>query len=802
MKVFLLILLLVIPLWANTYVAVVETISENGVVGRSERMFITDKLRERAKRILPEYMGYIIMTRENIDVMLDPTKKIEECEGSCLVETGRNIGANFISQARVGRFGEQLTLSVELYETKNNNLVGSFTALSVDTVTLLREIEQKADGLFEQILIRNSNNYGDVQVGTEGISELSMGGSGYHVEGSRKVILNVNSKPKAARVSMEPLVDGRCSKTPCDMQLHMGRYRFEFNKDMYESKDTLLNVDEYTNSLLVELKPKFGVFNVNPKLVEGIGSYEEVKVFVDGQEMTPERRRLDPGMHDVKVVHQCYETDSFMVNIEEGRKKNFDRTLKPLMGTIDLNAVDKDGTPVSLPVYINNQFMGNTPFLKNVPVCSQISIEKKRIPVPATIKKNWTVSYTHKYVQFRNGSSFIDERDGQSYVSVKIGKLEWMAENLKYRTSNSYCYNDDENYCSQYGRLYESTDVEVACPDGWRIPSESEYEALIRSAGGRNFATNRLRSSYGWLDRNGSDDYGFGALPAGILKMYRGERYYGYDSLAAYFWGVREDASFGTLYNVGWAFDPYDVVQLDFKYGDALSIRCVRDYAGMEEVRVSSPQEEKKKNFSEKSSSFSFIKRDGPLAIKISDIYFALQFRMGVMVGLAIEGSISDSLRLEHSDVWNGENNAWANSHLGNVILSFLGMIRINKGSFAFGIGGGLAGSDISTEQRTRWGDIENVTLVGYSTSVFQWELGWRFYDWTDYRDVLGDAQVLMEMGIRNTQIFHSKWRAFSIGGYVKFADVFDIEIGFYNAQSLFSGVYMGMNLSMPWQRK
>jgi uncharacterized protein (TIGR02145 family) len=137
---------------AATHVAVLETVSEKDVIGRSEKMFLTDKLRDRAKAVLPAYMGYVIMTRENINAMLPPGKSIEECEGSCLVETGKNISADFVAQARVGKFGKQLTLTVELYETAANNLIASFTTRKDDAVGLLEDIEQEADNFFKKIL--------------------------------------------------------------------------------------------------------------------------------------------------------------------------------------------------------------------------------------------------------------------------------------------------------------------------------------------------------------------------------------------------------------------------------------------------------------------------------------------------------------------------------------------------------------------------------------------------------------------------------------------------------------------------
>ena len=143
--------------FAAKHVAVLETVSEKDVIGRSEKVFLTDKLRDRAKAVLPAYMGYVIMTRANINAMLPPGKSIEECEGSCLVETGKNIAADYVAQARVGKFGKQLTLTVELYETAGNNLVSSFTSRKADAEGLLEDIEREADNFFGKILSATSD---------------------------------------------------------------------------------------------------------------------------------------------------------------------------------------------------------------------------------------------------------------------------------------------------------------------------------------------------------------------------------------------------------------------------------------------------------------------------------------------------------------------------------------------------------------------------------------------------------------------------------------------------------------------
>ena len=139
--------LLAIPASA-TYVAVLETMAPKDVLSLEEKQYLTDVLRSEAVKAPPAEMNFTIMTRDNIQMMLPPGKGIEECEGSCLVETGKNIAADYIAQGRVGRFGSNLTITVEMYETAGNKLMGSFTAKSSDVEKLEVEIRKQAKPLF------------------------------------------------------------------------------------------------------------------------------------------------------------------------------------------------------------------------------------------------------------------------------------------------------------------------------------------------------------------------------------------------------------------------------------------------------------------------------------------------------------------------------------------------------------------------------------------------------------------------------------------------------------------------------
>ena len=141
----------------TVYVAIVETHS-NGVIKSNEGQYLTDVLREEAISILPSDQNYVIMTRENIQSMLPPNIKIEECEGSCLVETGRNIAADYIAQARINTFGSKLTITVELYNSTNGKLISSFNAKSTDIESLESEIRKKSPTIFKEVLRIESAN--------------------------------------------------------------------------------------------------------------------------------------------------------------------------------------------------------------------------------------------------------------------------------------------------------------------------------------------------------------------------------------------------------------------------------------------------------------------------------------------------------------------------------------------------------------------------------------------------------------------------------------------------------------------
>lgn len=197
----------------------------------------------------------------------------------------------------------------------------------------------------------------------------------------------------------------------------------------------------------------------------------------------------------------------------------------------------------------------------------------------------------------------------------KIGNQFWMTENLsvtKFRNGDIIPFFDNiqdflragrhqEPACIFYqnnpekGMLYNFyaiIDDRKICPDGFKIPSESDWNELIAFCGGDSIAAKHLKSVSDWIEPknapkpditieleigNGIDRFGFDAKPMGALvktKMFA--EFFGFGS-DAYFW----TADTNNFYN-GWGRIAYmyyfsSRIMMDtIEKRLGMSVRCIK----------------------------------------------------------------------------------------------------------------------------------------------------------------------------------------------------------------------------------
>jgi uncharacterized protein (TIGR02145 family) len=206
----------------------------------------------------------------------------------------------------------------------------------------------------------------------------------------------------------------------------------------------------------------------------------------------------------------------------------------------------------------------------------------------------------------------VKDIDGNVYKTIVIGNYKWIAENLKTTTYNNgtaiplvtgnsawsslssgaYCwYNDNDSNADTYGALYNWYAVKTGnlCPDGWRVPSDKEWkflEGYVDSlygvddpvwdrSGLRGYnAGKHLKATSGWrLSGNGTNDFGFSALPAG-------ERLTGFNNTvgsSGFWWSCTEDTLSSAWYRcIIYSFE--EVYRDRHPKRMGFSVRCIKDY--------------------------------------------------------------------------------------------------------------------------------------------------------------------------------------------------------------------------------
>ena len=171
--------------------------------------------------------------------------------------------------------------------------------------------------------------------------------------------------------------------------------------------------------------------------------------------------------------------------------------------------------------------------------------------------------------------TFIDERDGNEYKWVKIGEQVWMAENLAFEVdSGCWAYGNNEGYVKNLGRLYTWEAALKACPEGWHLPTNEEWEQLAEYVSSQKGPYQKLSRRWENVGEHLKDDFGFSALGGG--------RQFGlqHDSFGnignSYWWSATEIKSNQAMIRVlRYGYTSFAWEPSNMRYG--CSVRCIRD---------------------------------------------------------------------------------------------------------------------------------------------------------------------------------------------------------------------------------
>lgn len=147
----------------------------------------------------------------------------------------------------------------------------------------------------------------------------------------------------------------------------------------------------------------------------------------------------------------------------------------------------------------------------------------------------------------RSDDNFKDSRDGNIYYYIQSGNLLWTRNNLAY-AGTGIPYMESEVMNTVFGRFYTYDQAMTACPDGWRIPTDAEWQALFESYSGNSgalMANARFndQSMWGyWRDVHPTNESQLAIIPAGYASVsHDGIAFNSGDAYAALWTSTKED---------------------------------------------------------------------------------------------------------------------------------------------------------------------------------------------------------------------------------------------------------------------
>jgi len=125
------------------------------------------------------------------------------------------------------------------------------------------------------------------------------------------------------------------------------------------------------------------------------------------------------------------------------------------------------------------------------------------------------------------------ELGGKQYETVQIVDQCWMAENLDFNAGEG-CW-ETPGAIEKDGRYYTWEAAKRVCPSGWHIPTKDDWEELMQYISDQNGGYEKkvygkdsfiwygpgvhLKTSEDWIFDDGTNDYGFSALPVGYRSI-------------------------------------------------------------------------------------------------------------------------------------------------------------------------------------------------------------------------------------------------------------------------------------------
>ncbi|MEN9800454.1 MAG: hypothetical protein RL653_4151 [Pseudomonadota bacterium] len=303
----------------------------------------------------------VVMTREN---MLELVRSSGgQCrEGECEIETGRNLGADYIVTGDLVRLRE-FNLTLKLFDVRTGSLIAQTRVKAPDGEGMVEGAAEATKTVLSEGLQLGRKRPAPT-VARQGVGTVEQESQELPEETVQLGIVEFTSNPPGALVRVDDTV--LCQKTPCSRQLPTGKHELVVELERYEKLTTELLVGSGKKSVPVKLKPTFGWL-----VIESTGG-EEVPVKINGEAAgrTPLRLEKDPGEYLVTIEDPCWllRKETGFVNAAE--EKRIELRPERRVVKLQVTAERRNGDALEGEASVDGEPLGRVPDTFKVSTCA------------------------------------------------------------------------------------------------------------------------------------------------------------------------------------------------------------------------------------------------------------------------------------------------------------------------------------------------------------------------------------------------------------------------------------------------
>ena len=326
--------------------------------------FELNSLTATVRAVAAKLNQYTVITRESIYTMLPPGQSLEDCVGSCEVQTGRMLGATLIVTGEVGRVEGILQLSIRLFNTEQGKLLDQQVLESDTLLGLQKHLNEGARLLFSKV----SNSIVGNDETTGGLVFLRLSPDQVELE------LNGSPLPKSR---LKPKAEGYLLK------LKEGKHNLVARAQNYlDQQEEFMLIEGGVVEVNLELSPALKKdLSCNSQDRSCRGDVQVVTrpagatLWVDGIETSyitqPSRRdpnmglvtlSLTPGEHliEARLPRHLSVKNRIMVARDD---LNMKMREQPMLLTPNFGVLEVKSQPPNATVFLDDRMVGQTPWL-------------------------------------------------------------------------------------------------------------------------------------------------------------------------------------------------------------------------------------------------------------------------------------------------------------------------------------------------------------------------------------------------------------------------------------------------------